>query len=252
MVAEESSAMVAESLDGVMEWAYENAHTRFRSIIYYVVEQVSLDVLHEDMIGKILDSNISTYINSDDDAGKTYWNLHLTNSFMTLMAAFIHRRTLQSIFAERDATKMEEHMNSIIQNQAVNQATLQSRYHVLAERTSYTAPLHRRKRSTGNLTFVAQRSTLVLIVIMNVKDAIKHLWTPSKSAKSNKSCPSSKSDFHSYHRHNRKVHRSKDDGHKVQRPVNNIVWDAQKYHTQRLVDKPSEYDDCVANSIAKW
>lgn len=89
MVAKEISAFVAESLEAILQWAYENACPGFRSVIYKFAEQVLLDVLCRAMIGEPLDRHISTYFSSSDPADKVGVKPISTNSLIAPIAALI-------------------------------------------------------------------------------------------------------------------------------------------------------------------
>lgn len=97
MIAQDTLALVTESLDDILQYVYENAPTGVRSVVYIVLEQVSLHVVRRDMIGETFEGHISTYFDFNDDAGKIFRELLSTaNPFKEQVAASIKCRTGKS------------------------------------------------------------------------------------------------------------------------------------------------------------
>lgn len=111
MVAKVTLTHFEESLDDILQCAYESARTAVRSGLYKVVEQVLFYFLRRGVSGETLDGYVSTYFNignTDDKAGKKLLSI---NYAMAPISKFIQRRTGEAIAAERVATKMEDHLN---------------------------------------------------------------------------------------------------------------------------------------------
>lgn len=51
--------MVEESLEDILRTSFHNAQSGFRSVVYKVVEQVMLGLLHQDIIRETLDAFIT-------------------------------------------------------------------------------------------------------------------------------------------------------------------------------------------------
>lgn len=57
--------MVKESLDNILKTLGHNEQSRIRSILYIVVEQVILELLHNDIIGETLDTQMAPSFDTD-------------------------------------------------------------------------------------------------------------------------------------------------------------------------------------------
>lgn len=53
--------MVKESLNDIMKTFLHNAQGDIASVVYKVIEQVMLELLHKDIIGETLDDNITNF-----------------------------------------------------------------------------------------------------------------------------------------------------------------------------------------------
>lgn len=81
-VAQEISSFSPDSLDNILQCTYENARAGIFPIISNIVEQVILDLLRRDMIGKTPFEHISSYFDFIDAVNRVQGRLLLAYSFL--------------------------------------------------------------------------------------------------------------------------------------------------------------------------
>lgn len=64
-VADVLVTLVEESSDDLLRMSYHNTQCWTRSVLYKAVEQVMLDLLHNDVIGETLQSHIAKFFDTD-------------------------------------------------------------------------------------------------------------------------------------------------------------------------------------------
>lgn len=168
-------ALISESLDDILQFAFENIRTGACSTIHNVVEHVLLYLLHRDVIGETLELGTSPYIstpamlptkydeNYSQPTPSRYWSLLSSN------AEHVKRSTWDALPLLCRSRWTCSH-RSRLQN-----TSRQSWYHHRAVWTWHQAPLRRKNTRTGNRTFVAQSTVLVLIVVIDVKNKMKNV-----------------------------------------------------------------------------
>lgn len=72
MVANEFSTMVEEALDDILRTLFHNKQSGIQSVVYYILKQVMLDLLHKDVIGKTMDPNIAYILDLVSDLERVY------------------------------------------------------------------------------------------------------------------------------------------------------------------------------------
>lgn len=274
IVAKEITTLVEESLDDILQCAYENARSGVRSVVYNVVEQVVFDLIRQDVIGETLDKHISAYLDTENAADKVCDKLLSNNSFMTPIATFVKRKTNETIAAERVVAKMKEHLHITAPDPAVKHIERKSVSPPSRTESALSSPSSdNQQEHKSNHRRSKRRSRSRRRHRRHSKDE-KRSSTSDKSAKPGESSSDSESDTdheHQQRRHTRRLspprsgsdsdssrgrrrkdRRSKEDLPKTIRPVNNRFRDALDFRTYRLVDTSPKYDDRVAKRVAKW
>lgn len=85
-------SMVEEALDDVQSRMYHRAQSGVLSVVFNVVEQVILDLLPKDVIGKLLEAHIAKSYDTDECAEGLLKRLLTSNYFMSPLATFVRCR----------------------------------------------------------------------------------------------------------------------------------------------------------------
>lgn len=93
------STVVAEYLDDIRPSTYEDTYTGVHSLLFSFVEQVLLDLPHQDMSGQTLSTHMAPYFDSNDSADEVCRKILSINSFMATISAFIQCRACESMAA---------------------------------------------------------------------------------------------------------------------------------------------------------
>lgn len=64
LVPGELKKLFEESCDDILRTSYQNAQSGTRYVVYNVVEQVVLDQLRKDIVGKTMDAYIAKYLDT--------------------------------------------------------------------------------------------------------------------------------------------------------------------------------------------
>lgn len=78
--------MVKEALDGVLHKTFHNTQSGVRSVIYNIVEQVLLDLLHEDDTKETLDAHITNLFSTCEARAGLSKKLLTSTTFMAPIA----------------------------------------------------------------------------------------------------------------------------------------------------------------------
>lgn len=91
LVGNKLLALIEESMDDVLQKLLQNAQWGIRLVVCNVVEQVMLDLLHEEVIGNMLDSLIAKCFDNNATADRLSQKLLTSNTFNAPIATFVRR-----------------------------------------------------------------------------------------------------------------------------------------------------------------
>lgn len=111
-VAKEIPTPVAESLNDILQCAYEKARTGARSVAYIVVQQFIFDLFCREVMDEIPEKHLANYFDTSDDTYKIGKRLLFVNAFMAPVATFVQCRTGGLLAAEDLGTKIEKTLRS--------------------------------------------------------------------------------------------------------------------------------------------
>lgn len=107
--------MVKEPLDDLICKALHNAQNGVRFVLHYVIEQVMLCTIRNDVIGEIRDDHVANYFKSDPAADELLERLLTSTSFMQLITRLVRRRMVIIMENNKYSTALEskELMDSV-------------------------------------------------------------------------------------------------------------------------------------------
>lgn len=85
--------MIEKSRDDILRTSFYKAQSGIRTVVYKAAEQVMLDVLRKDVIGKKLDAHIAKFLDTNAAPKCLSKRLLASSSFMVLNATFARRKT---------------------------------------------------------------------------------------------------------------------------------------------------------------
>lgn len=95
------ATLVDESFDDMLCFSYHSAQSGFRSVVYIVLEQVLLDLLHKDVISDTMDALMTKCFDTCAAAKKLSKSLLKLSSFMAPLVTFVQRQ-ISPINAEKN------------------------------------------------------------------------------------------------------------------------------------------------------
>lgn len=107
LVKHERATMVDEPLNGVLHKMIHNAESGLRSVLYNVVEQVMVDMLQRDVIGKTLDAHIAKFLCTDEVAEGVSTRLLTLPFLMAPMGTSVRRKTDTATEKKKFSTAVE-------------------------------------------------------------------------------------------------------------------------------------------------
>lgn len=93
LVTKALTILVEELLDDILRTSYNNTPRGICLVVSIVVEQVVLDVLREEVIGKTLDVHPAKPFDANGSNDKLFKNILTLRTFMERIATFVHRET---------------------------------------------------------------------------------------------------------------------------------------------------------------
>lgn len=97
LVGKEIPAVVADSLDDILQSTCKKAWRRALSVIYNVVEQIYSDILCRKVMGDVFQKHIAKYFETSNTGDKVSENILSTYAFKASIAAFIQCNTSKSV-----------------------------------------------------------------------------------------------------------------------------------------------------------
>lgn len=113
-------------MDDIVQCMYEKARMGVLSVVYNVVEQIQCDLLALRSAGQDSRQAHRQLFRPGDNADKICGKILFKNAFMDPIAAFIHRRTGETVAAERVTMKMEKQLKALMMDSDVKCVTQKS------------------------------------------------------------------------------------------------------------------------------